>query len=538
MGSFIFKLYTMKKIIISCSALLMAMAVQAQKELKTTAINLFKNGTYFIVKEGSINAPKGSWSMSMQNFNPLLATFWITTGKENPIDRIEYMTDTIKTMRYIGSFQDILLANKGKKVQITHTVPNSTASVVKGTLENVYASNGLARIKNAQGGYTFINTSTITDLTFDENTNDRLKSDSLARVAKVFFNKEKSNMPVKVTYMQSGMSWAPSYNIKLVDDNKLQLAMNALIENFSEEIKDAELTLTLGAANFKYGTQLDPITQNYVSALGGSPYGFTSYDNNYNYQATQGLYSNMLVAGEYALDAPSAPAYADYANYTTAGEKGEDLYRYKLGKVSMSKNSKTSFSIFSTEVPYEDIYEINISDIVNYASTQRININEDQVYDVYHSLKIGNNTDVPFTTGPVFVQDKTLQPLAQDQIKYTPVGGKVKVQLAKATDILVKQNEEEVSSEDRSKKYNSYYYKKVTIKGTIKVENLQQKSVKICVTKTINGDVKDTSDGGTTKKSGKYTGLNPFSETEWNITLGKGEKKNITYSYDVYVYQG
>lgn len=530
-----------KKLVLTCSALLTFAAAQAQKELKTTAVNLFKNGTYFIVKEGTVSAPKGSWSMSMQNFNPLLATFWVTTGKENPIDRIEYITDTIKSTRLVNNFQDILGANKGKKVQITYNMGTGATQPgnLKGTLENFYPFSGIAKIKNAQGGYVFLNTGSITELSFDENPSERIKSDSLARVAKIFFDKEKSSLPIKITYMQSGMSWVPSYNIKVIDDNKLQLAMNALIENFSEDIKDADLTLTLGAANFKYGSQLDPITQNYVTANGISPYSYT-WDNNYNNYNYQQTYSNSLASGAYALDAaiPAAPAYADYTTYATAGEKEEDLYRYKLGKVNIPKNSKTSFSIFSAEVPYEDIYEINLSDMVNYAANQRININEDQTYDVFHSLKIGNSTDVPFTTGPVFVQDKNLQPLAQDQIKYTPTGGKVKVQLAKATDIQVKQTEEEISSEERSKKYNSYYYKKVTVKGTIKLENLQQKQVKICVTKFINGDVKETSDSGTTKKSGKYSGINPYSETEWNVTLGKGEKKNITYTYDVYVYQG
>ena len=54
------------------------------------------------------------------------------------------------------------------------------------------------------------------------------------------------------------------------------------------------------------------------------------------------------------------------------------------------------------------------------------------------------------------MQDKNLQPLAQDQIKYTPTGAKVKVQLAKATDIQVKMTEEEAGSEEKAKKFNSY----------------------------------------------------------------------------------
>ncbi|HYG52162.1 MAG TPA: DUF4139 domain-containing protein [Flavobacteriales bacterium] len=538
------KLTLSKSFTLTLGAIVAVLGANAQKELKTTAINLFKNGTCFIAKEGNVSAPKGTWSMSMENFNPLLSTFWITTQKESPVNRIEYITDTIKSTRPIANFHDALNANKGKRLRLTYTIGTGTSTVsnAKGTLENFYPATGMAKIKTQEGAYLFLNTSNIYELFFETEPNERVKSDSLARVARIVFDKEKNSLPLKLSYMQSGMNWVPGYSIKMLDDSKLQLSMNALVENFSEDIKDAELTLTLGAANFKYGQQVDPLAQFYLNAVSGGLYGAAGQgygwnsNSNYNYQST---YNNAMaapIAGAYDNDVTTV--YNEYNTFTTAGDKDEDLYRYKLGKVNIPKNSKTSFSIFSADIPYEDIYEINLSDIVNYASNQRININDNQTFDVFHSLKLSNTTPFPFTTAPVFVQDKNLQPLAQDQIKYTPSGGKVKVQLAKATDIQVKMSEEEAGSEEKARKYNSYFYKRVTIKGTVKMENLQSKSVKVCVTKYVNGDVKNVSDSGTTKKSGQYNGLNPYSETEWTVTLGKGEKKELTYQYDVYVYQG
>jgi hypothetical protein len=211
---------------------------------------------------------------------------------------------------------------------------------------------------------------------------------------------------------------------------------------------------------------------------------------------------------------------------------------YKLGKVSLPMSTKSSFAIFSTNVSYEDIYEVDLYDQINYASTLQIQNREDQVIPVWHSLKITNSTNYPFTTAPVFVQDKNLQPLAQDQIKYTATGGKVKVQLAQSPDVKVSNTEEEVGAVEKAKKYNNYYYKKVTIKGEIKIENLQPKSAKINLMKHINGDITTASDSGEIKKTGQYTGVNPQSNTEWNITVGASEKKTITYQYDVYMYTG
>ena len=131
-----------------------------------------------------------------------------------------------------------------------------------------------------------------------------------------------------------------------------------------------------------------------------------------------------------------------------------------------------------------------------------------------------------------------MSPLAQDQVKYTPVGGETKVQLAKATDVQVKNNEEEIDSEEKAKKIGSYYYKKVRIKGSIVVENLQKKAVKMKVDKTIRGDITVASDNGTIKKTGRYSGTNPNSTANWSVEIAAGQKKTITYEYEVFVYEG
>ena len=56
-----------------------------------------------------------------------------------------------------------------------------------------------------------------------------------------------------------------------------------------------------------------------------------------------------------------------YYDYSTAGEKTNDLYMYKVGNVSLPKQSKTSFQIFSAKIPYEDVYEVSLGDIGNYS---------------------------------------------------------------------------------------------------------------------------------------------------------------------------
>ncbi|MPM32448.1 hypothetical protein SDC9_79010 [bioreactor metagenome] len=144
-------------------------------------------------------------------------------------------------------------------------------------------------------------------------------------------------------------------------------------------------------------------------------------------------------------------------------------------------------------------------------------------------------TTQPFTTGPVFVLDENLMPLAQDQLKYTPVKGETSVQLARSSDIVVKYSEEEVSRTDSYTTINRTRYAKVVIKGEISIENLQDKAINLKMDKTIYAAITDVSDAGVSKKTGSYYGVNPLSEVKWDLSIKGGEKKVVTYSYEVLV---
>jgi hypothetical protein len=58
------------------------------------------------------------------------------------------------------------------------------------------------------------------------------------------------------------------------------------------------------------------------------------------------------------------------------------------------------------------------------------------------------------------------------------------------------------------------------------------------VDKTIRGDITSASDKGEVKKTGKYSGANPTCTANWTVEIAAGQKKVITYEYDVYVYEG
>lgn len=503
-------------------------------ELKALQVNIFKNGTYFIAKESNVT---GSIAKFPVPPGPLQSTYWIYTTKENKINRIDVLTDTIKVAKKSVSLNDFFLANKGKEAIFTYSYgTGSSARTVEGIIKD-YSYGNMIKLETSAGLPLFFNSQNILEFSLKEKENSKYSFDSTLRIAKVYFKQPVSDEPVLLSYMSSGIQWLPSYSIRITDAGKLQLEMKALIENYAEGIKDADVVLTVGKPQMLYGQTIDPIANDFFT---GGTGGYTA-NPIYNYGAyaqassPMMMYDNSVVAEEKSYD-----GYAGEMNYqyNTEGEKTNDLYIYKLGKVSLPKNTKSSFSIFSSSIPYEDLYEVTINDYVNFYSTQNIQKNDDLFFDVYHSLRITNSTNFPFTTAPVFVQDEKLNPLAQDQIKYTPKGSKVKVQLSKAVDVQVKGEETELNRSDNLKKFNNAQYRKVTIKGIIHVENLQDKNIKLNVNKLIMGEITEVSDNGVISKPGKFSGLNPSTSAEWNVELTGNQKKDITYLYDVWIYAG
>ena len=124
--------------------------------------------------------------------------------------------------------------------------------------------------------------------------------------------------------------------------------------------------------------------------------------------------------------------------------------------------------------------------------------------------------------------------VAQDELKYTPVGASSTIKLSKAIDIITKNTEEEKSREDNAKKIGKQTYSKVLLKGTIEVANYQNKEVTVSITKSMSGTVDSQSDGGTVVKRSSRNYVNPSSQIKWDVKVKPNDKKTLTYEYEVY----
>jgi len=520
----------MKSFIILSALLITMLSTFAQTPFKAKQINVFKNGIYFIEKEGEI-AVSNKKAVIPFTSQPLLGTFWVASGGENDIKSVTFKTDTLKKAGKASSITEILEANTGKKIKIGYKLDNSTFREVAGVLNEYVKSSGLIRIKASDGKTIFLYAAEIKELSIEETPVLQILTDTIMSVAVVEFARNISAPSLRVIYMQQGIQWIPMYNLRILNDKELMIEMKAVVENFSENIEKANLTLTVGNPQFFFGKTLDPVGSRYLSDFSTA---YTSDLRAANLPFAQSyMLSNSYIAedqsGYFAYDAEMQ------TEYSTEGEKSGDLYMYNIGEVSLPKNTKASFNVFSAKIPYKDVYEVSVSDESNYYYNRYVKNDPEKRYDVFHSFKLSNNTVNPFTTAPGFVLNEKNQPVAQDRIKYTPVGGTVSVQLSKAGDVVVKNTEEETNITENAKKIGKTIYRLVSIKGIIEIENLQKKNIQLNVKKLINAKITKLSNEGKISKTGKYYDINPHSEAAWEIMLKGEEKKSITYEYEVYI---
>jgi len=504
----------MKNIVCIASLLLARNLMIAQSALPVKQLTIFKNQTAFIVKEGNVSAANGRFQLPVPG-SVLYGTYWLSIGKENGIRRIEFRYDTVKVQRQATELRQLLQANAGKEVSLFMRSADSEKKW-SGKLEALSEKSGMIRLVTPSGQIVLP-----ADLPqwaeFSGSIQSNWMADSITRVANILLEKNTAQASVREVYLQQNFNWIPSYYLQLGEGENARLDMKATIENYAEPIQNASVQLVVGSPQLYFGNRLDPIVSDYF----GGEQTVAEYRNMLN-----NAYMPMSKTMEAAADA------GDYRQFETDGEKTEDLYIYKLGNVSVPDKSKVIVPVFSKEVSYRDKYDCSIPDQTNYFASRFVDQTE-RDYETWHSIEMMNKTGQPLTAASIIITDTKDRFLAQDQIRYVPVGAKGDIRLSRAVDVAVKCSEEESRRDETGKKIGKTLYGKVVLNGTITIENFQEKTITHTLKKEVSGEVVKASGEGKMINRNPYRSVNPQAEITWEQVLKPKEKKTLTYTYEV-----
>ena len=219
------------------------------------------------------------------------------------------------------------------------------------------------------------------------------------------------------------------------------------------------------------------------------------------------------------------------------GQEAEDLYFYQLGDISLGKDQRGYYPLFSAQVPYEHLYTWDIPDYIDVH--ERYRPEPDRAPEVvWHVLKLTNTTDQPWTTAPAMTtQDGRV--LGQDTIHYTPATGRTELRITQAISIHAEENEYEITRKRNAARFYGSDYDLVTVRGELAVTNYKSQAVRVKITKTLTGQATEEVDGEPeiAKLARGLRRVNPRSQLIWHVDVKPGQDNTVTlhYTYEVYV---
>jgi hypothetical protein len=500
-------------------ALLAAAPLAAQIKVQTlqpTRLSIFKNGTYFVKREATVTVEGQSFYTPAPQ-NVLLGTYWLMVGREAGLQSVALKKDTLKIQEPARSMIQYLTANIGKDIALLRHTNGAEPAKVSGKL---LAFDGDAIVLRLSDGKTWVgDVDDFNELLLGNNSNEEYKGLQVSDVAKVTLQKPVNSTTAATLSLEKGVQWFPSYLLRILNDKEARLEMKATIVNGSNSFANTAVDIIIGNPELFFGQQLDPACSNYLNGtlLSGRSANMQLMTN-YN-QVAGG------VNDRYEGDSEESGELPDNSK---DGEKMEDLYYYQLGNLTLEPYSRMIVPVLSATVGYEDVYTADLG--INSPELGR-----SKPLEVFHGYRIANGTNAPFTTGSVWVLNQKEQPLAQAQLKYTPIKGSTEITLSKALDVTIKNEEQETKREANARALGyGNNYDRVTYSGKLQFANLQPKTIKLRIKKQLSGNLLKTSLPGNAQKLKDDDSINSITQLEWEIVLEPGAKKEISYEYQTY----
>ena len=492
-------------------------------------MDVFKNGSAFVVNEGKIHLTQGVGTI--QDIpNAAFGTLWIAPLEKGiQIEEVKATKGKKTIKKNAESLIDILKANVGQKIIWQHhsekiLTTSATLESVNGTDDRI-----IIMLRNGDGIITAQVSAYYDYFEFPAGCNKQIDDTLSYSSLQIKTNSLQTEATFQLVYFQSGIGWTPSYRIELVDDKTAQLVLSSSLINDVQDLNTASLNLVVGFPHFLYSDIQSPLTMKqslfqFLQSLSGA-------DNPY-----KSAYSSPLANQSVMYELQSAaPDEADFGGFKSLeGSAEEDLFFYDLPKVTLRKGERGQYNIFSAKVPYTHIFEVNLPNALHgdqYSSEKK------EPYEVWHSIKLENKTSQPWTTGSA-ITFQNGKPLGQDILRYTAVKSFTTVKITQSPDIHVTEEEKETARKEDVRKKDGYFYDLVTITGEIVINNFKNKDARIIVTRPVTGKIITADDKPKIIQPAMMrNALNLENHVEWEVSVKAGEEKKISYTYEIFLRQ-
>lgn len=531
----------------------------AQADVRLQQVALFKNGLAFFVSEVTCPNKKNSFS-----FVPAAAashgTFWVAYPPKVKLESLVAKEIEHKQQLEAVNISELLKANVGSKVRLWFSDREDSAveGVIKYFAEdreppmpNPYAPGAGPTTTNYRGrsitgsrlmiletdaGEVCVDPQSVRRIEFLEGKAEKTftgKSRSMQLDIKI--GAPAGGKKLTVSYLAKGITWAPSYIVDITKGDEAKVSAKAAIINEACDLDDVTVQLVTGFPHLQFADVVSPLTlkENLAQFIQSLLRGESE-------QRPASVMSNVMRQSRLE-SAESMRMMAPMPEYgaARAGKAAEDLFFYPVEKVHLARQEVGYFPLFTESVPYKHIYQWKIPDYVNeedyYSQRRRREQDREPDEEIWHCLRMQNCGKAPWTTAPAQILKEGLI-LGQDTLNYTPVQSETTLRITQAVSVKAEQTELEIDRKRDAARLYGYHYDLVTVEGKLSVTNFQQKDITLEIAKTLSGQLKSSQPEAKIEKLARgLRRMNGVMKLTWTIELKPGERKELSYMYDVYV---
>lgn len=503
----------------------LAESAGALDAMKIREVTVFKDGHSFVLHSGKMPVNDAGNVVLDHLPAPVLGTFWpYSSEKGAPLRSVVAGQHKVSVEKTALNLREMIEANLGAEVVVTDqcgktyeatilSIPTRSSAELKAHSADASdhpldQKGDIVLLKTVQG-IKPLAFSNIADLVFVSERNAKGTTEEFRNRLTLDLNWKgapRAEAEVGMVYLQRGIRWIPNYKIEINERGKAMVKLQATVINELADISDVTAHLVVGVPSFAFKDSVDPIS------LRADVARLASSNNRQN--QTSFAFSNLIMS---QVSMPSVQSGQpgggmDLGPEMSRAGKSEDLYMFTLEHITLRKGERMVLPITEYELDFEDVYALNIpfappTDVFkNLGRNERRDIMTLQSGPkVMHKIRLHNKSSHPFTTAPAMIMKDGLI-LAQGMMTYTPVGGKVDVDLTTAVDITVKKSDNETARTPDAEKWNGDRYFRVDLTGKIALKNYKSEPVTIEVTRYVLGHIDEASNAGAIIK------INPFED--------------------------
>jgi len=553
-------------------------------------VSVFKDGHAFVVHRGPVDVDRDGRAVLRNLPAPVMGTFWagaFDEGAERSGVAVAAVTAAparVRIERTALVLKDLLDANVGAKVSVTEIPPAGRdaapyeATILAAPVQSAEELEALAPpgdgpklpvasdlvFLRTAAGTRVVALARIQDITFHDAPATRVGREEIrhalsldlvrAAAGEAPRSLREGTAEVGLMYVQRGLRWIPSYRVELDGRGQARVALQATLVNDLVDLDDVAVNLVVGVPTFALRDVADPIGMEQAAARLAQAVDLRN-DNRFGNFLSNSMMSQVAGDGGGAPVAATEPA---------VGEKTEDLYVFRLERVSLRKGQRQVVPVAEATLPYRDFFKLEIPFVPPADVVQRLDARQGAELarlaaepKAVHTIRLSNTAAAPLTTAPALVM-KEGRVLAQGMLTYTSPGAEADLAVTTAVDIRVDKEERETRRVPNAANWNGDQLARIDLDGFVTVTNRRGAPVEIEVVRHVMGNVTKADAEATVERVNVLEDLallgqaagpggppwigwfnwppwwrqyNGAARVRWNVKLDAGAEKTLAYQW-------